>query len=275
MTALPVTPLPEVGMSGPLGPVRTRNSGRLSATVITHLADRIVAGAYPVDAVLPTEPELCAEFGVSRTVIRESIKLLEEKGLVKAVPGRGTAVLNAPGWNLLDPVVLEAHIRHDESLGILDDLISVRAALECEMAAQCARMITEAERVELANQALVLAEVLDDPVRYPAEDVIFHEIIMRASGNRLGRAIIHGIHAKARMSSQYNGAPSREALTQSLAEHQQIEAMILMSDAPGAAAAMRVHILGSWAKRRPGVHGAYGRETHRTGAVPDPRETLV
>src|SRR5688572_20256843 len=75
MTALPVTPLPEVGMSGPLGPVRTRNSGRLSATVITHLADRIVAGAYPVDAVLPTEPELCAEFGVSRTVIRESIKL--------------------------------------------------------------------------------------------------------------------------------------------------------------------------------------------------------
>jgi DNA-binding FadR family transcriptional regulator len=79
---------------------------------------------------------------------------------------------------------------------------------------------------------------------------------MRASGNRLGHAIIHGIHAKARLSSQYNGAPSAEALVRSLAEHRQIEAMILLRDAQGAAAAMRVHILSSWAKRRPGVRSA-------------------
>lgn len=239
-----------------LEPIRHPRPRRLGDIVVTYLVDRIVSGAYPVDTVLPTEPELCQEFGVSRTVVRESVKLLEAKGLVKAIPGRGTQVLEPIGWNLLDPVVLEAQIRHDSDLRILDDLINVRAALECDMAAQCARVITPAQSEALTEQANVLAESLDDPLRYAREDVAFHEMIMIASGNRLGHAIIHGIHAKARLSSQYNGDPSREELVQSVAEHRQIQSMILQGDAQGAAAAMRIHILGSWARRRPGVLGA-------------------
>jgi len=239
-----------------LEPIRHRRPRRLGDTVVTYLVDRIVSGAYPVDTVLPTEPELCEEFGVSRTVVRESVKLLEAKGLVKAVPGRGTQVLEPIGWNLLDPVVLEAQIRHDSDLRILDDLVNVRVALECDMAAHCARVITPVQAEALTEQANVLAESLDDPLRYATEDVVFHEMIMIASGNRLGHAIIHGIHAKARLSSQYNGDPSKEELVQSLAEHRQIESMILQGDAQGAVAAMRVHILGSWARRRPRVLGA-------------------
>lgn len=245
---------------GSLEPPAHRRPRRLGDTVVTYLVDRIVSGAYPVDSVLPTEPELCQEFGVSRTVVRESIKLLEAKGLVKATPGRGTRVLEPIGWNLLDPLVLEAQIRHDSDLSILDDLVNVRVALECDMAAQCARVITPAQAEALKRQANVLAESLHDPERYGREDVAFHEMIMLASGNRLGHAIIHGIHAKARLSSQYNGDPNREELLQSLAEHRQIESMILQGDSQGAAAAMRVHIVGSWARRRPRVHGAMGQE---------------
>ena len=242
-----------------LGPVKPKRAGRLGDTVVTHLVDRIVSGAYPVASALPVESDLCEEFGVSRTVIRESIKLLEEKGLVKATPGRGTRVLPAPGWNLLDPVVLEAQIRHDGDLAILDDLVSVRAALEAEMAARCARVITAEDSAALTAQAEVLAQSVPDPARYTAEDVVFHEIIMRASGNRLGHAIIHGIHAKARLSDRYNGAPSPEDFARSMAEHRAIEAMILSGDTEGAAAVMRGHIVGSWARRRPAVHGALGR----------------
>ncbi|MEU4227018.1 FadR/GntR family transcriptional regulator [Nonomuraea sp. NPDC026600] len=263
MTAESWTPQPGLTADAPgtsLGPIERRRSRRLGDTVVAHLVDRIVSEVYPVGAVLPTEPELCAEFGVSRTVVRESIKLLEEKGLVKATPGRGTCVLRPIGWNLLDPVVLEAQIRHDSDLAVLDDLVNVRAALECDMAAQCARVITPDQAEALTRQVTVLAETLSDPIRYAAEDVIFHEMIMIASSNRLGHAIIHSIHGKARLSSRYNGAPSTADFAQSLAEHQQIEAMILRGDGQGAAAAMRVHILGSWAKRRRGVHDALGRK---------------
>src|SRR5579859_185204 len=77
---------------GSLGPVPRRSTRRLGDTVVAYLVDRIVGGVYPPDAVLPTEPILCEEFSVSRTVIRESVKVLEEKGLVRAVPGRGTRV---------------------------------------------------------------------------------------------------------------------------------------------------------------------------------------
>ena len=72
---------------------------------------------------LPTEPVLCETFGVSRTVIRETLKVLEEKGLVRVKQGQGTTVTSPEEWDLLDPVVLDDAIRNDESLNILDDLI--------------------------------------------------------------------------------------------------------------------------------------------------------
>jgi GntR family transcriptional regulator, galactonate operon transcriptional repressor len=244
----------------PLPPLEPRRGGRLGDTVVAHLVDRVVSGTYAVGASLPTEPQLCEEFGISRTVIRESIKLLEEKGLVKATSGRGTQVLPRAGWNLLDPVVLEAQIRHDRELRILDDLVEVRAALECDMAARCARVIGPEDRAALARQLEFLATCLDDPPRYAAEDVVFHEMIMMASGNELGYAIIHGIHAKARLSGQYNGNPPAGDLAVSLAEHQRIGEAILAQDPDAAARQMRQHIVESWARRRPALSGARPRK---------------
>jgi GntR family galactonate operon transcriptional repressor len=240
--------------------------GRLGDLVVAHLVDRVVSGAYPVGSSLPTEPQLCVEFGISRTVVRESIKLLEEKGLVKATPGRGTQVLVRSGWNLLDPLVLEAHIRHDRELHILDDLVEVRAALECDLAARCARLIGPADAAALAGQLELLATCLDDPERYGAEDVRFHEMIMVMSGNRLGYAIIHSIHAKARLSGRYSGTPPAGDLATSLAEHQRIGQAIVDRDPEGAATQMRLHIVESWARRRPTVHGGRaGRKRQPAG----------
>lgn len=236
---------------GSLGAVPRRQTGRLSDTVVTYLVDRIVGGAYPPDSTLPIEPVLCEEFGVSRTVVRESVKVLEEKGLVRAAPGRGTRVREPQEWNLLDPVVLEAQIRHDRTLTILDQLVSVRIALEAEMAADAAGRITDLELAGLEEQATALREALDDPVRYAEEDATFHEMIMRASGNLLGQAIIRSIHGKARLSRLYVGHATRDGLTESLAEHVAILELLRRRDADGAARAMREHIARAWASRRP------------------------
>src|ERR671937_2557908 len=89
---------------------------RLSVVVVDALVDGIVSGRYPSGTLLPPEPVLCQSFDVSRSVVREAIKVLEEKGLARARQGHGTTITAPDEWNLLDPVVLEATIRHDDTM---------------------------------------------------------------------------------------------------------------------------------------------------------------
>ena len=111
-----------------------RRPARFAAVVVEELAQQIISGAFAEDDVLPTEPALCEQFGFSRTVIREGLKLLEERGLVRVEQGRGTTVQPRDAWNLLDPVVLRIALEYDHDLSLLDDLIVVRRVLEREMA---------------------------------------------------------------------------------------------------------------------------------------------
>ena len=87
---------------------------------------------------LPAEGDLCDQFAVSRTVIRESIKIVQEKGLIYIAHGRGTRVTDPRHWNLLDDMVLTAIVAHDANLSFLDELVATRAALEADMAAGAA-----------------------------------------------------------------------------------------------------------------------------------------
>ncbi len=95
---------------------------RFASVVAEELANRIISGALSTGQVLPTEPVLCEEFGFSRTVIREAVKMLEERGLVRVEQGRGTTVQPRDSWNLLDPVVLGIALDYDHDLSLLDDL---------------------------------------------------------------------------------------------------------------------------------------------------------
>ncbi len=72
-------------------------------------------------ATLPTEPLLCQTFGVSRTVVREAVKSLESMRLVRVQQGQGTTVRPLGDWDLFNPTVLSAVIRHDAELAILED----------------------------------------------------------------------------------------------------------------------------------------------------------
>src|SRR5438270_166859 len=113
---------------------RSSRPARLASVVVEELAGRIVGGALPEGAELPTEGALCEEFGFSRTVLREGLKLLEERGLVRVEQGRGTTVQPRDLWNLLDPTVLGIALEHDPEMTLLDNLITVRRLLEAEMA---------------------------------------------------------------------------------------------------------------------------------------------
>ena len=232
---------------------RRQRGGRLGAAVVLQLVDDIVTGVYPPGSTLPIEADLGGNFGVSRTVVRESATLLQDRGLVRILQGKGTVVMPPESWDLIDDVVLSAVVRHDETLSILDEVVAVRAALECEMAASAAERMTTA-RAELLRQAFRdMEHSANDVAEFGAADVRFHDLVMEFSGSRLARAIVASIHGKARSTGRYHGSISAAKVAETLEEHQDILGAICRGDAEAANNATRAHIIGSWTRRRPPV----------------------
>lgn len=222
----------------------------LGVAVVEELVDAIVSGRLQAGESLPPEGPLSEQFGVSRTVIRESVKRVEEKGLVDIARGRGTVVRPMTAWNALDQVVLTALIKHDETLGILDELSIVRAQLESVMAAEAARLRSDGQ-LELLDRALErMRETVDDEVAFRAADVMFHETVMSLSGNRLASSIARSLMERALESSRYHGVDSPDAFALTLREHEAIHAAISGQDPVRAQDAMNGHILEAWRRRQ-------------------------
>lgn len=251
-------------------PMWPRRPARLSKAVLAEFTDQIVRGQPPPGGMLPTEPTLCATFGVSRSVIREALKLLEEKGLVHVRQGQGTTVAPIEEWDLLDPVVLDAAIRHDETLAILDDLIEVRVALESQMVRRAATTMTDGELAELGELLRRLDSQLHDPEQYLMTDTLYHDFILRCSKNALGRSIVRSIHGHARGSNRYRGVVGELDLQYSHRGHVAVYESLCRHDPEAAAAAMHEHIMGSWLIRSQNrdVPVRNARRAHKHAATP-------
>lgn len=222
----------------------------LGVAVVETLVDAIVSGALQPGDLLPPEGPLSEQFGVSRTVIRESVKRLEEKGLVTVARGRGTSVRPTSAWNILDQVVLNALIKHDESLGVLDELSVVRAQLESVMAASTAALRSDVQLKQLESHLQRMRESLRDEPSFRAADVAFHETVMASSDNRLAESIARILFERARASTRYHGIDPTDNHRITLDEHERIFAAIAAQDAATAQEAMQQHILEAWQRRR-------------------------
>ena len=229
---------------------RQRRPARFASVVVEELAHLIIGGTYGEGDVLPTEPALCAEFGFSRTVVREGLKLLEERGLVRVEQGRGTTVQPRSAWDLLDPVVLQIALTYDDDMTLLDDLISIRRVLEREMAAQAATLLTEAELAELEGIARAMDTSYDDYDRFRDYDNAFHAIIMRASGNEIGLTIVRVIHRHGGATAPLASGESRAALKRTVVEHRGILEALAARDGELAGELISAHIEARWIERK-------------------------
>ena len=245
--------VPEPSPASQLIPTRLP-AERLGVAVVAELVELIVTGQLKEGDLLPPEGPLSERFGVSRTVLRESVKRLEEKGLVIVSQGRGTQVL-APGyWNMLDPVVLSALVDHDDTLGVLDELSVIRGSLEASMAAAAATRQTP-DRTRELEKAFEETELnIDDFGRYNEADARFHYVVMEQSGNRLAANITRILFARARESARFTGTPGPAAMHLTLDEHRAVLEAITRGDSEGAAKAMSDHITLAWLRRRPANH---------------------
>jgi DNA-binding FadR family transcriptional regulator len=221
-------------------------SSRRWETLVRALVARIVSGELAPGAAFPTEPSLALEFGVSRTVVREALKILEEKGLVDIQHGRGTRVEDQRRWNLLDATVLGASLDHDPLSSLFEDLTTMRMAIECEAAASAATRISDAQLATMKALVSRLKAAMPRPDDYLEGDLAFHRLILEASGNRLALAIMDAIEQPLRSSRRItNRLPGGIVSGQRF--HERIFACLRRRDPKAAAQAMRDHL--EWARK--------------------------
>jgi len=236
----------DVGASPPW----VRRPVSLVDAVTVELVDRIVRGVHPAGSPLPPEPALCQAFSVSRPVIREAVKMLQEKGLVQVRQGSGTTVTSSAMWNMLDQHVLAASIAEDVTLGVLDDVVVTRRLLESDMAHVAAQLAPPEVVARLGSHVDQMDSLVDDPSSYQEIDRAFHDLIMQSSSNRIARAVVRALESQVIHTSRYMGRTERALCVASNRGHRQIYERIAAHDATGAAEAMFTHITEAWLVRR-------------------------
>lgn len=155
----------------------------LHTVVANVLGEEIISGLLPVGDLLPTEAELGARFNVSRTVIREAVKQLTSKGLLRTSSGIGTWVPPAHEWNFLDPVVFSWLRASGNAEAMIGHLFSFRNAIEPAAAAEAARMATPQQLALMKSALDIMCSPDTDFHAWVSADVEFHTAIYIGSNN--------------------------------------------------------------------------------------------
>lgn len=158
----------------------------LHQRVIDRLGAQIVTGALPAGSIRLAE-RLEAEFGVSRSVIREALRVLQTLGLVEPVKRVGFRVLPRDRWEVYDPRVIRWRLKSSDEGRQLRSLTELRCAVEpmaAELAARHAREEDSRELMSLAAGMRTLGRG-GDLMQFLELDTRFHQLLMTASGNEM------------------------------------------------------------------------------------------
>ena len=216
---------------------------RLHEEVSRQIARRIVRGDFPAGTNLPAEAEMIASFGVSRAVIREALRSLDECGMIAIRHGRRTVITPHEEWDVLNRLVLTAY--RDE--GLLDPLLRdsqrVRRILEPGIAAEAAEQATPKLLAALAASLERQEALLADADSFLEEDFNFHNLLASTTGNRILSRMLAAISDLLHISREVtNQLPN--ALPVALASHRRIYEAVRDGDPARSRQAMLDHIAG-------------------------------
>lgn len=156
----------------------------LHGQALEEIGRRIVRGDHPPGSVLYPE-QLEAELGVSKTVVREALRVLASKGLIESRQKRGTTIRPRAHWNLLDSDLLRWQGSSAPTESFLEDLAEVRSIVEPAGARLAAARRTEPDLAAMRKALEAMAAAGTDADAMVEADLAFHRALLDAAHNEL------------------------------------------------------------------------------------------
>jgi GntR family transcriptional regulator, transcriptional repressor for pyruvate dehydrogenase complex len=210
---------------------------RLRDRAAEELLEMVISGGLRPGERLPPERELCERLGVSRTVVREALNLVEARGLISIEHGRGAVVSGGGPRAVRDTLGLLLRVQPKT----LWELLEMRGILEVEVAGLAA------DRAGLKDVGAMRAQVekmrasIGAPEGYVDADVEFHALLARAAQNGVLLTMLEPVVDLLRASRRVSAARPGNA-QRALGEHERILACVEAGDAGWARREMRGHL---------------------------------
>lgn len=219
--------------------VRTISRPSLHEELVDRLRGMIVEGVLPAGEKVP-ERELCEKLGVSRTPMREALKVLAADGLLTLQPNRGARV-------------------RDITIEELEEVFPIMGAFEALAGELACAHVTESQvqDVRSSHEAMLACYKASDLPGYFRHNQRIHEIIMEAAGNRTLSDLYRSLSVRVRR-ARYLANMSSERWQQAVAEHEQILIALEARDPARLAAILKSHLenkfdtVRQWLRSQPG-----------------------
>lgn len=227
--------------------------GNLAEIVVAKLNERIDSGLYAQGEKIPSSAQLCEEFGVSRTVIREALMSLKVAGRVNARQGAGVFVTDK------DTKTLNFEISRIEDIRSAMQILELRLGVEMQAAALAATRRTPEALVEIARTYDYLNALETDDAEIEARaDFEFHLAIARATRNphfpNFLEAVMESINFELVLKHRQSSRDYRTYLKKIDKEHASILSAITQGDGRAAKNAIATHLEESLNRYRALLH---------------------
>ncbi len=216
----------------------------LTDEAIARLRAMIQNGELPPGSRLPTENQLAVQMGLSRSGVREAVKVLEAARVLDVRRGNGTYVTSLAPHLLLEGVGFAVELLQPEKLL---EVIEIRRLIEPSATALAATRMTEEQLDELAELMDRMRSAVGDAEQLMQYDIAFHRLVMVGTGNETLTSLLDGLSSKTVRARIWRGLVLGNVAHITIDEHQAILTALKSRDAAlaGAAALMHVNTSGS------------------------------